>query len=1525
MKKKTLSTSLSLVTAAVVLSAPTTAVFAENAESAESVSFTGDEWDGHPEITEVNKERPRATFYPYASMEEAKEMKKEESKYYKLLNGTWKFNLSKVLDEPIQGSEAPEFDDSAWDDIEVPSCWPVAKNEDGTFKYDKPMYTNTTYPWYYNTENIQPGQGMKEGNTIGTYRTKFQLDENWKDREVFLNFEGVESAFYLWVNGKAVGYSEDTFTRAEFDITPYLQEGENTIALKVYRWSDGSWLEDQDFLRLAGIFRDVYLTSKDAAEIRDFKVETDLDEEYKNAELSIKTSLRKFKDVEGADYKVKAKLFDAAGNEVAVDGLEAGVSFDGEEAEVTLKGNVENPEKWSAEKPNLYKLALGLYDGDKEVEATAIKIGFREIELVNKDTTEAQILINGQKLSMRGANRHEMDPSVGRVPTEEMMRRDLELMKQNNLNAVRTSHYPNDPRFYELCDEYGIYVLDETNNESHGLVDDGINIPGNGEEWKTMLLDRIENVVERDKNHASVVIWSMGNEAGQGENYAAGAEMIRGKDSTRLVHYEGDNQYTDMHSEMYARPMTVEYYGKNGTKPFVLCEYAHSMGNSTGNMEDYWEIIDKYPNMAGGFIWDWVDQSIYTKTDPVVKYPEKSLEGMRYNVWGNKGVEGINGTGINGKVHFYENDKLRLNGPFTLEFAVNERHNIQGSTPIMGLSEGVLGIYSKTSEEAPCGKKLSVSLSAGEGAEIEAQLPENWFDSWHKVALSYDGENLKLYIDGVLAGETPCVIPEGSFEAGTMMVGGTSLSGSKIMLGSLDEVHLISKALTEEELAAERKEDDSAVVWLDFENGEETPHDEETYFAYGGDWMDAPNSGNFCQNGLVFPDRTPQPELLEVKKVYQGGEMEWKGDNVVSIKNENLFTNLSEYNFKWYLTEDGNVIQEGTQEVSIAPQETGDVTIPMEAVEAKPGSKYYLKCEFSLKEDTEWAKAGHPMIEEEFRMDYGQGAAAAEDLTALPAVTTEETEEAVTVSGENFKAVVNKATGELESYVFQDKELLDGPLAPNFARAMNENDKAAGKLEEFSMTWDAAGKNRKVESVATTAIADGAVRIDVKGTLGNGVPYATGYVVYGNSDISVENQIMPNDEFDVIPEVGTTMKVPAQYQNVTYFGNGPQESYVDRKTGAYQGIYETTVDDMFIPYATPNETGTRTDVTWVALTDDEGNGLMASTGKEMEFSALNYTDDEIRQNKHSYELQKDSSVTFKINTAQQGVGGDTTWGAWPQEKYLNRANHTYEYEYRLHPVTGFTKEAATEDSRKVYNDGTITDIQINGESMKDTYLGTDFNQFFKEKYEYDVALPTSEVPEITATALNENVEVSITAPEAIPGDATITAKNALGREQTYVLHLSEEKEVYASDLEFTAATTFGQSVRDRSLYRSRIHLLDENGEVKEFAKGIGASKGHEVEIDIEGKGFKTFEAYVGLDQDDLENDETYVKGFEVYVDGELKASTGEVHPTTAMEKISVDVEGAKTVTLVSIPDEEPTNIYTFANAPATWADAKFIR
>ena len=302
----------------------------------------------------------------------------------------------------------------------------------------------------------------------------------------------------------------------------------------------------------------------------------------------------------------------------------------------------------------------------------------------------------------------------------------------------------------------------------------------------------------------------------------------------------------------------------------------------------------------------------------------------------------------------------------------------------------------------------------------------------------------------------------------------------------------------------------------------------------------------------------------------------------------------------------------------------------------------------------------------------------------------------------------------------------------------------------------------------------------------------TGYVIYGNGDIVVENQIMPSDSYDLIPLIGTTMKVPAKYNNVTYFGCGPQENYIDRNTGAFKGIYETTADDLYIPYETPGETGTRTGVTWVALTDDEGNGLMVSSAKDFEFSALHYTDEELNETRHAYELQKDNSISFKINKVQQGVAGDTTWGAWPHEQYLVKADHSYEYSYRLHPVTGFTKEAATEDSKKVYSDGTVKDILINGESMKDTYLGNDFNEFFSERYEYTVKLADGQLPEITAVPVSDDVNVEVQMPEALPGDAVIHATNSLGKDQTYTIHLEKEDVVYASDMEYTALLQTGR-------------------------------------------------------------------------------------------------------------------------------------
>ncbi len=1497
--------------------------------SAPATTFTGDEWDNHVEISQVNKEAARSTFYPFASVEQAVTRDQEKSPYYKLLNGDWKFKFSTLAEKP-EDFQGTDFDDSSWDNIPVPSSWQTIKNEDGTFKYEKPMYTNVTYPWAH-TEDLEPGEGYHKGNTVGTYRTTFELPKDWETRQVFLNFDGVESALYLWVNGQKVGYSEDSFTRASFDITPYLQAGENTIAAQVYRWCDGSWLEDQDFLRLSGIFRDVYLTSKGDAEIRDFKVETDLDEEFKDADLIVKASLRQFREVKDAKYSLKAQLLDADGKVVAVEGLEAPVEFKDGQAEVTLSGHVADPAKWSAEKPNLYTLSLCLCIDDQEAEATAVRIGFREMALVDGGTTDAHFEINGQPISIRGVNRHETDPDLGRTATEEMMRKDIELMKQHNINAVRTSHYPNSPLWYDLCDEYGIYVMDETNNESHGMMDQGINHPGEGDDWKAALLYRVENMVQRDKNHASIVFWSLGNEAGPGPNYGAAHDLVHALDNTRFTHYEADNEYPDMHSEMYPRPTTVEWFGKTSEKPFILCEYAHAMGNSVGNLVDYWDIIRKYPNLVGGYIWDWVDQTVTTNTMPKVEYTADCLKGLEYDISGDYKVEGLNGSGLEGKLFIHANEKLRLNGPFTIEFSMNEDECLQSRIRTFGMCEGVIAVSTLKDEErvladGQLGRSMTVSLNIDEPVRLQFELPDNWVGQWHKLSITYDGASFKAYIDGELKAEEATTIPEGSFDMGNLILGATAATSGNRFMGRFDELRLFSKALTAEEIAApERTQDESALVWFDFEDPQETPREQATYFAYGGDWLDYPNDDNFCQNGLVSPDRSIQPEIKEVKKVYQNAVMTYVDDYTIRIHNENLFTNMNEYDMVWTLTEDGYEIQSGKQSADVAPLATEDIKIDVQPFTKKAGAQYHLTCVFTTKEDTQWAKAGYPVMEEQFALSGSDEQVAPVDLSSLGQLKAEDANNQITVTGTNFSAVVDKTNGALISYRFNDKELLDAPLEPNYRRAMNLNDKAARPMPNMVAVWAEAGRSRTVVDVKVTKLTEGALRIDVTGALGNGVPYSIGYVIYGNGDITVENQFTPNDHYGIMLAVGSTMEVPAEFSNVTYFGRGPHENYVDRSTGAFKGIYETNVDEMFIPYETPNCTGGRTDTTWVALTNDKGDGLMASSDKAFQFSTIRYTDTMLENTKHFYQLEQDDSIIFELNTAHQGLGGDTTWGAWPQERYLVRANHSYEYSFRLHPVTGFTKEAATEDSNKFYSDTALSDILINGASMQSRYLDTVYNEFFSERYEYTVKVADGKLPTIEPVPTSDNVKFSVTMPEALPGKAEIHATTAFGREQVYIINLVAEDFVYASDMEFTAATSWGQCVRDRAFDRwNPIRLMGADQKPVQFEKGISGSMYTEVLFDIEGKGFKTFETYVGLDYDAIEDHDPYVKSFEFYVDGELVESTDEVHWDTEMQKVVVNVEGAKELRIVSAQDHGSLNKVSY-NAPATWADAKFTR
>ncbi|WP_326686644.1 DUF4981 domain-containing protein [Streptomyces sp. NBC_01795] len=569
---------------------------------------TGKEWDADPTAFEVNREPARAALVPYRDTASALRGKRTTSPYYRSLNGSWRFRWSENPGKRPEGFHRPGYDDSDWDRIPVPSNWEMRG-------YREPIYLNIPYPWT-GYERPEPPHVPKDFNPVGSYRRTFTVPRGWRGRRTLLSFQGVKSAFFVWVNGERVGYSEDSYTPAEFDIGDRLREGDNTLAVEVYRWSDGSWLEDQDMIDLSGIFREVYLYSVPRIHLHDVHVRTSFNDTRTLADLNLHVRLRDTTGGTAGTYTVSGTLYDAEGREVDAGPLSGSVAPPPSgTAAVELAGKVRDPKLWSAESPSLYTLLLSVRaPGGERTEIQRVRFGFREITF-----GPGALEINGKPLVLAGTNRHESDPVHGQAVPEEVMLRDVRLMKQHNINAVRTSHYPNAPRWLELCDEYGLYVIDEANLETHELRD---TLPASLPEWKAACLDRARSMVERDKNHACVVMWSLGNEAGEGSNFRAMADWIRERDSSRPVHYEGMNAVADVESWMYAPPAEVEEYGKSGNpKPFILCEYSHSMGNSTGNFREYWDIFERYPNLHGGFVWDWVDQAI---TRPVPGDPSRT-------------------------------------------------------------------------------------------------------------------------------------------------------------------------------------------------------------------------------------------------------------------------------------------------------------------------------------------------------------------------------------------------------------------------------------------------------------------------------------------------------------------------------------------------------------------------------------------------------------------------------------------------------------------------------------------------------------------------------------------------------------------------------------------------------------------------------------------------------------------------------------------------------------------------------------
>lgn len=1336
------------------------------------------EWNGNPEIFEVNREDAHATFTPFkdstTALEDAKKPIGErgirvDSDYLKLLNGDWNFSFAGKPADREKDFYKEDYDTSNWDKIKVPGNWQ-------TQGYDQIIYTNNIYPWT-GVEQPEPPFAPTEFNPVGSYKRSFNVEKELiEDRRVYLSFQGVESAIYIWINGEYVGYGEDSYTAKDYDITDYLREGENNIAVEVYRWSDGSWLEDQDFIRLSGIFRDVFIYSTPEVRIRDFEVITDLDENYENAELQLNVDLSNYIESK-ENYTVEAMLYDDQYNEVLDTPITMSTDFSNEDTlndnatKVVLNESVQinNPKKWSAEEPNLYTLVMSLKDKDgNELEAVNTKVGFREFEVQGKE-----MLINGQPIIFKGVNRVETDARDGRAVDMETMIYDIELMKSSNINGIRTAHFPSNPALYELCDEYGIYVMDEANIESNGATDI---LPTSDPRWTANCIDRIQSMVERDKNHPSVVIWSLGNEAGKGENHIKMKDWIHENEPTRPVHYQdegsgGNDEASDMVSFMYSNPSFLEQYALSGReKPFVLREFSHSMGNSTGGLKEYMEVFEKYEALAGGFIWDWVDQSLYTK------------------------------------------------------------------------------------------------------------------------------------------------IPNGDGE----------------------------------------------------------------YLAYGGDWGDKPNNGNFCANGILAADRTPKPALDDVRYHFQDVEFNEVDlvNGKISIENEFLFNNLNKYDFVWELNKDGEVIDSGNMNIDLEPLMTTEITLPYEISELDAKSEYWLNVGFRLKEATEWKDAGYEIAFEQFKVNSNETEKEIANTEDMDALTFDEDENKIKVSGEDFTVEIDKVLGRIDSFVKDEKELISSPIKPDFWRAPTDNDRNNGMA---STSWRTAAEKRTIDNVTVTS-EEKVVTIEVDMTLATSVKsqYKNIIQIFGDGSISIATDFKPGSEsLPIIPQIGMDFNMPEEFENVSWYGRGPGETYVDRKLGSKVGVYESTVEDQFFPYIKPSENGNKTDVRWLTLTNDNGEGLMVSGSPVLEFSALHYTQEELASKKHTYELNKSKDIVVSVNHKQTGIAGDDSWGSKPRSYAMLYPNEEYNYKMILRPIDMNTENPMeinkTDLPSEVKEDqtievGTLKGVKPNLPEKVNLELTNGTKQevsvIWREVNEEDYNQIGNFTVEGTTELGNTRVIANVTVKDIEPLDNveinTLIGKTPVLPRTIEVVYTDESKEVttvqwedisskdfstegvvnvngitevynteveftakvnvaegaYLSDLEWKYAQTDWANVeRDRSSDGNKITLRDELGTIS-YEKGIGTHANSTIIYDISEGDYKYFEAYVGPDQ---ENSGATVT-FEVHLDGEKVFESGLMNVNTPQKYVKVDIEGKEELKLVVTNGGNGNG-----GDHADWANAMFIK
>ena len=1335
----------------------------------DKTKFTHKEWTGETytdvdgnqvkaaDVYGINTE-PASTFATtnvvYDSVDKAikgaKDYDKAASKYVQFLTGKDQADWSLVVLQNqalAQGDAYKNFyktdykaTTNDWKtNLQLPCSW----TRQG---FDFSIYTNVTMPWQSKYDsNVSAPNAPANYNPVGLYRKTFKVTDDMKaaNGRVYLSFQGVESSYYVYVNGKEVGYSEDSYSPHSFDITDYLTTdgSDNLLAVEVHKFCDGTWMEDQDMYYDGGIFRHVYLYSAPLVHIQDYKVETDLDENYENATMKLNVTVANASKAAAEGYKVDVRLYDQDGkmfvNDMTMD-LDTVPAADGDtDGSVSTAGSklVLSPELWSAETPNLYTMVLSLYDSKTGTYMGSVsqQLGFREIEFTksevdtngNRITTDSEykpITINGKQLLLKGTNRHDTDPEYGKYVPHETQEEDIKLMKQYNLNALRTSHYSNDEYLYYLCDKYGIYVMGETNLESHALMNQGEKQVN----FKNLAMDRTVTAFNRLKNRTAIVMWSTGNENyySSSASYANGMfyDLIwyfKNNDSTRPIHSESSdgNNGTDMRSNMYPSVDTL-YSRAAANMPYVLCEYDHAMGNAVGNLKEYWDAIRSSDNMLGGFIWDWVDQSRILSLDNlpqsyVVTEKKDGVVGSASisSVDENPDSGALTGKSANGYALF-ESDKYNeaLSGSgksFTVEVICKPASD--GADKVL-IAKGDHQFALKTNSS----KQLEFfAYYNNNWNSVTAKKPDNWVGNWHQVVATYDKGAIKIYCDGVLLGQGTgnTTIASSSVALGV----GCSADNGRTFDGEISIGRVYNRALSLEEIKAQNsttpaitEKSDDVLLWADFAgltvDEASKPYDyyadtdahtnlysdeiKGNFYGYGGDSGESPNDNSFCVNGLVSPDRDVQPELYEVKYQYQSvwftaDDSKLLGETI-DVYNENNFLNLNDFDVTWTLTEDGKAIGSGklsAEDTNLAGRESGTIKVPYRASmpeEKKAGAEYYLNLSVQLKEDTEWAKAGHEVAYEQFQIP-------AEVTKVEPTVNTnvtvdESAEDVIKVSGTDFSFEVEKATGTLKNYVYKGETLLTSGPVPNYWRGILNNDNG-----NYDGNWKNVNKNVTASDIAvgTNDAGQKTIRVTLASASQANLKQTMVYKVDGSGAVTVDATVdATGTSLGRYIRIGTVMELPEGYENVEWYGNGPVEAMWDREDFATVGRYSNTVSGMFYPYLDTQDTGTVTGVKWISVTNPSAKSAMAIAATDtVEASALHFTVDDLDQAQHPYELTKLDSTILTVNYRSQGTGNKSC-GADTLSAYLLPNNKAYTYEYTMVPYT--TKDSDPMDVTRAY-------------------------------------------------------------------------------------------------------------------------------------------------------------------------------------------------------------------------------------------------